>query len=102
MSKKSGKGRRSKKNVAGIEFDDTIENIEQEITEESNSPAVDIGYLTSAIIEYYESTGDKPLDEGDEWKNGTDYAPKLKSTVPSELDSEIKKAFLFQIKKFQK
>lgn len=97
MSKKSGKGKKSQKHEI-----DEEENVVEETTPESISAAVEIGYLTTAIIEYYESTGPAPIEDGDEWKSGTKYAPKAKSHIPSELDVEIGKAFLIQIKKFQK
>ncbi|MEK6829562.1 MAG: hypothetical protein AABY15_05580 [Nanoarchaeota archaeon] len=97
MSKKSGKGKKSQKHE--IEEED---NVVEESSPESISAAVEIGYLTTAIIEYYESTGPEALEDGDEWKAGTKYAPKSKSHIPSELDVEIRKAFLIQIKKFQK
>ncbi len=63
---------------------------------------VGIGELTAIILDYYCVTGDQPLDFGDEWKKGTDHEPKPTAVIPEELDKEIKKAFLFQIKKFQK
>ena len=97
MSKKSGKGKKSQKHE--IEEED---NLVEESSTDSISAAVEIGYLTTAIIEYYESIKPESLEDGDEWKSGTKYEPKAKSHVPSELDVEIRKAFLIQIKKFQK
>ena len=67
-----------------------------------NSENVGIGELTAIILDYYCTTGEQPLDSGDEWKKGTEHEPKATAVIPSELDEEIKKAFLFQIKKFQK
>ena len=85
----SKKPKKSKKKVDGLE----------EIKETPS--AVEIGYITGAILDYYESTGRPPLDEGDEWKEGTDYEPKPIVEIPEDLDEEIKKAFIAQIKKFQ-
>lgn len=74
----------------------------EEISEEQDSTSViEIGYLTEAILDYYESTGKAPLEEGDEWKKGTDYEPSSSIEIPEELDKEITKAFIAQIKKFQ-
>lgn len=99
MSKKSGKGKGKKSKKSEVDVESLVEGSEDESTA---SGAVEIGYLTSAILDYYNDTGEQTLDEGDEWKQGTKYAPKVKSAVPKELDEEIKKAFLVQIKKFQK
>ncbi len=99
MSKKSGKGKGKKSKKSEVDIETVVEGSEDESTA---SGAVEIGYLTSAILDYYNDTGEQTLDEGDEWKQGTKYAPKVKSVVPKELDEEIKKAFLVQIKKFQK
>jgi hypothetical protein len=96
MSKKSGKGKKSKK---AEEIEDVM--LEGGDTENVYS-AVDLGYLVNAIIDYYGETSAQPLDEGDEWKEGTDYAPKPNLSVPKDLDNEVKKAFMAQIKKFQK
>jgi hypothetical protein len=88
MSKKPNKGKKSK--------------VEKVSEEESNASAVEIGYLTGAILDYYESTGRPPLEEGDEWKDldPEKYRPKGLE-IPEELDKEIMKAFIAQIKKFQ-
>lgn len=99
MSKKSGKGKKSKNYDEVEELGELIQNTSQEDT--SNS-ALDIGYLVGAIIDYYETTGSPTLDEGDEWKSGTEYEPRSRCNIPQELDEAVKKAFLFQIKKFQR
>jgi len=96
MSKKSGKGNKHQKNEVN-ELDEFI----QEDRGEGNS-ALEIGYLTGAILDYYETTGAPQIEDGDEWKAGTEYESKSRLNIPSELDIEIKKAFIFQIKKFQK
>lgn len=89
MSKKPGKGKKSKNKIEEVE----------EVKDTQS--AVEIGYLTTAILDYYEATGRPPLDEGDEWKEGTDYEPKSSLDIPEDLDNEIRKAFIAQIKKFQ-
>jgi len=103
MSKKSGKGKKSKKHEDVEDFDNLVKEISSgDDSGSDNNSAVEIGYLTGAILDYYEATGGQPLDEGDEWKIGTEYEPKTKSNIPKELDEAIKKAFLVQVKKFQK
>jgi len=62
---------------------------------------VGIGELTGIILDYYCTTGEQPMDSGDEWKKGTEHEPKPTAVIPGELDEEIKKAFMTQIKKFQ-
>jgi len=99
MSKKSGKGKKSKKYEDIEEFDNLVKEGGSDV---ENNSAIDIGYLTGAILDYYEATGKQTLDEGDEWKRGTEHEPKAKSNIPQELDDAIRKAFLVQIKKFQK
>jgi hypothetical protein len=99
MSKKSGKGKKSKKQEEIEELENLVEEVS---TEDTSNSAVDIGYLTGAILDYYDATGRQPLDDGDEWKEGTQYEPKAKSNIPKELDDAIREAFLVQIKKFQK
>ena len=78
--------------------------IEEVIQESENglSGALEIGYLTGAILDYYETAGPQQFDEGEDWKKDTEHDKRQKSTVPEDLDSEIKKAFMFQIKKLQK
>lgn len=99
MSKKSGKGKKSK-NYDELEgISGSVENTNTQDTENS---VLDIGYLTGAILDYYEVTGAPALDEGDEWKAGTSFEPKSRCNIPKELDEAVKKAFLIQIKKFHK
>jgi len=76
--------------------------LEQDIREQA-PPAIEFGYLTTAILDYYDGTGTSPADEGDEWKNSDpDKYLQKGIKVPEDIDKEIKKAFLVQIKKFQK
>lgn len=103
MSKKSGKGKKSKKHEDIEEFDNLVrESDSGSDSGGENNSAVEIGYLTGAILDYYEATGGQPFDEGDEWKRGTEHEPKAKSNIPKELDDAIREAFMVQIKKFQK
>jgi hypothetical protein len=97
MSKKSGKGKKSKNYDESEELSGFVTN-----TQDTANNVLDIGYLTGAILDYYEVTGAPALDEGDEWKAGTSYEPKSRCNIPSELDEAVKKAFLVQIKKFHK
>jgi len=91
MSKK-GKGKKSK----------VIEDVNEIEEIEIVPSAVEIGYITTAILDYYESTGSQPLEDGDEWKKLDPEKYMSKGIeVPAELDKEIKKAFIAQIKKFQ-
>jgi len=60
--------------------------LEQENREQVPA-AVEFGYLTTAILDYYEATGSGPIEDGE---------------IPEDIDKEIKKAFIVQIKKFQK
>ena len=91
MSKKSGKGKNS-----------NIERVFIEKEEEVSINPIDLSYLTEAILDYYEITGEAPIEEGEEWKRGTIHAPKSNVNIPEDLDAEIKKAFIIQIRKFQK
>lgn len=92
MSKKNGKGKKSR----------VIEEINEIEETEMVPSAIEIDYLTTTILNYYESTGIQPLEDGDEWKK-VDPEKYMKKglNIPKELDDEIKKAFIAQIKKFQ-
>jgi hypothetical protein len=97
MSKKSGKGKNSKNYDESEELSGFVVN-----QQDTANNVLDIGYLTGAILDYYEVTGAPALDEGDEWKAGTSYEPKSRCNIPKELDEAVKKAFLVQVKKFHK
>lgn len=58
----------------------------------------EFGYLIGVILDYYESSKGK-IEEGENWKKGTEYEEKI---VPSEIDSQIQKAFTKQLSKFCK
>lgn len=91
MSKK-GKGKKSKV-IEGINEIEEVEVIPS---------AVEIGYITTAILDYYEATGSQPLEDGDEWKKlDPDKYMTKGIEVPKDLDEEIRKAFIAQIKRFQ-
>jgi hypothetical protein len=82
------------------EIDGIDGNIRNENQEEPTP--IELGVLTGAILDYYETTGGEGFDEGEGWKENTEH-DKRKSGVeiPGDLDEEIKKAFMTQIKKFQ-
>jgi len=68
----------------------------------SNSSALQLNALVSTILDYYETTEGEPLESGEEWKRLTEDSSVSRGVlVPDELDKELKKAFLAQIKKFQ-
>jgi hypothetical protein len=81
-----------------------IESIDDAVRESNQEEptAIELGVLTGAILDYYETTGEQPLDSGEEWKRlkPEEHMPKTVS-IPMDLDEEIKKAFMAQIKKFQ-
>lgn len=92
MSKKHGKGKKSQ----------TIEEINEVEGVEMAPSAVEIGYLTTAILDYYESTGNQLLEDGEDWKRlDPEKYMKKGLDIPKELDEEIKKAFIAQIRRFQ-
>lgn len=69
------------------------------IGETKSTSIVEFGELVGMILDYYDATGSN-LEEGDEWKRGTEHASKMLE-VPEDVDGELKKAFISQIKKFQ-
>ena len=97
MSKKPGKG----KNSSGYENIDEMDEFDARGQEGNVPEAVELGYITGVILDYYSETGEQQPDEGEEWKVGTEHASKPGITIPEELDKEILKAFMTQIKKFQ-
>lgn len=84
-------------------MDDSKEIQETTQPENTESPVSkeigDFNFLICTVIEYYgaKSAG---LDEGDEWKQGTDYAPKAPIEFPKNVDALVERAFLKQLKKF--
>lgn len=58
----------------------------------------EFGYLIGVILDYYESSKGK-LDDGEEWKRGTEHEKKV---VPEKLDKMIQTAFEKQLSKFSK
>jgi hypothetical protein len=82
----------------GAEVEEIMQDAESE-----NGNAMELGYLTTAILDYYETTGTEGFDEGEGWKAGTEHDKrKTAVSIPEDLDKEIKKAFIAQVKKFQK
>lgn len=61
----------------------------------------DFGYLVATILDYYIAKHNMDFrEDGDEWKEGTKYEkPKA---IPNSVDKGIEKAFLTQLKRFQK
>lgn len=61
-----------------------------------------LGFLMEIILDYYGATGDG-LVEGDEWKLSDPENYKIPNAVevPGDLDKEIKRAFITQVKKYQ-
>lgn len=71
------------------------------IEEIGDAGPIKLNYLVDTVLNYYASSGEQALIEGDEWKKGTEHMPKG-IEIPEDLDKEIKKTFIHQIKKFQK
>ena len=81
--------------------DQEVEEIHESDIDSGN--AMELGYLTTAILDYYETTGKESFDEGEDWKTGTEHDKRREAVkIPADLDKEIKKAFIAQVKKFQK
>lgn len=103
MSKKSNRGKKSNKHDDVEEFYNLTKQVNyDDNTSSNNNSTIEIDCLIGAILDYYETTAEQTVDEGEEWKIGTEYEMKSKSNIPKELDEAIKKAFLAQIKKLQK
>ena len=80
----------NKKNEEEVVFNNDSNNFG-----ESGISMAEFTYLINSIVDYYSI--DLP-SEGEEWK----FKSKLKNkSVPEEVDKEVKKAFLTQLKKFQ-
>jgi len=86
------------------EEQEEIEGIDEDVRDSNREEptAIELGVLTGAILDYYETTGSQPLDSGEEWKKSDpDKYMTTGVEVPEDLEKEIKKAFMTQIKKFQ-
>ena len=89
MSRESDKGKKSQ--------------IIDETEEVEISSTVEVSYIITTILDYYEATGARQLEEGEEWKKlDPDKYMSKGIDIPEDLDEEIKKTFIAQIKKFQK
>jgi len=78
-----------------------IEELEDNV-DSGESSAIELGVLTGAILDYYETTGTEGFDEGEGWKKGSEHDTRKPGVeIPEDLNAEIKKAFMAQIKKFQ-
>jgi hypothetical protein len=71
------------------------------IEETVNAGPIEFKYLIDTVLDYYASSGEQALTEGDEWKKGTEHMPQG-IEIPEDVDEEVRKAFVCQIKKFQK
>lgn len=56
---------------------------------------LELTYLVNSILEYYH---DEEASDGESWKK---EAGINKRNIPEDLDVEVKKAFMSQLKKFQ-
>lgn len=71
----------------------------QVLANKSNDNEInDLGYLLNVILDYYLSS-ENNIDEGEEWKKGTNLQ---KDIIPEEIDALVNKAFKSQLKKFIK
>lgn len=83
------------------------ENIEDAIIiEESTNvggQSLEFKFLMDTLLDYFESTGGKASQgEGEAWKKGTIHESVVGIDVPEEIQKEVTKTFIFQLKKFQK
>lgn len=56
---------------------------------------LELSYLVNSILDYYQ---DEEAADGEEWKK---EAGVSKRNIPQEVDNEVKKAFISQLRKFQ-
>lgn len=63
--------------------------------EQESVSMLELSYLVNSILDYYQE--DEAV-EGEEWKK---EAGLSKRNVPEEVDNEVKKAFISQLRKFQ-
>lgn len=77
---------------------------EKAISEEIKDTEIfSFGYLINVILDYYcETSFDGSADPSEAWKKGTEHEEKNPTSVPSDIDDMIKKAFKSQLKKFIK
>lgn len=72
------------------------------LSEDQSDSNLHFGELIGIMLDYYSSTGEQPLTEGNEWKrNSPDYMPKG-IEIPDTINKEVEKAFIAQVKKFHK
>lgn len=75
---------------------------EVKVVETDNLSALELNALVGTILDYYETTEGEILDSGEEWKRlSEDENVGRGVSVPNELDEELKKAFIAQVKRFQ-
>lgn len=76
------------------------EEIKIEYSNENN--AFELNALVGTILDYYEATRGEALESGEEWKAlSGEFNLKRGVAVPDDVDEEIKKTFINQVKKFQ-
>lgn len=80
----------NKSNDIKKDFQDT-----DEISGLSNQ-ILEFGYLINTILDYY-TDGKPPIDNGDNWKKGTEHEEKI---IPEEIDKLVLQAFKKQLSKF--
>lgn len=68
--------------------------------DKEESGAAEFGYIINVILDYYEIKGGSHKDDGESWKKGTEHDVSGVD-LPEEVDAEIMKAFITQVKKFQ-
>lgn len=72
------------------------EAIEFRFEEKPELSMLEMTYLINSILDFYAEESD---GEGEEWKRKTGISHK---SVPDNIKSEVEKAFVAQLKKFQK
>jgi len=63
--------------------------------EQGNVGTLELTYLINSILDYYQ---DEDSSDGDSWKRETGLSKK---NIPADLDAEVKKTFISQLRKFQ-
>lgn len=68
---------------------------EDNISDKNDISTVELSYLVNSILEYYH---DEDAGDGDQWKKESGMSNK---NIPEDIDVEVKKAFISQLRKFQ-
>lgn len=80
-----------------IDENEKIEEVEEVI--ERDADIVDFVELVNCITEYYGTSNNSEISDGDEWKKKTGKDLKL---IPEKINKLIEKVFRFQLKRFTK